>query len=155
TTGTLINREEYYPFGETSFGGFQYKRYRYNGKEKDAESGLYEYGQRYYAPWLCRFVSVDPVAESFPYYTSYNYAGNKPISKVDMEGLQESDAPQMQTLEHRNSASSGRVTTLEQRGQPEVNLVLINAGEPEIHQVKKGETISGLAKEYGVSQDAI
>src|SRR5690554_886317 len=92
TTGTLINREEYYPFGETSFGGFQYKRYRYNGKEKDEESGLYEYGQRYYAPWLCRFVSVDPIAEDYPQYTSYNYAGNKPITKVDLEGLQEEGA---------------------------------------------------------------
>ncbi|NEN25813.1 hypothetical protein G3O08_20190 [Cryomorpha ignava] len=93
TTGTLINREEYYPFGETSFGGFQYKRYRYNGKEKDEESGLYEYGQRYYAPWLCRFVSVDPIAEDYPFYSSYNYAGNKPISKVDIDGLQEEGAP--------------------------------------------------------------
>ena len=72
TTGTLINREDTreenarwafdskgtrvaHPFGETSFGGFQYKRYRYNGKEKDEENGLYEYGQRYYAPWLCKF----------------------------------------------------------------------------------------------------
>ncbi|HLW33177.1 MAG TPA: RHS repeat-associated core domain-containing protein, partial [Aequorivita sp.] len=91
-TGNRINLEEYYPFGETSFGSFQYKRYRYNGKEKDEESGLYEYGQRYYAPWLCRFVSVDPIAEDYSYYSSYNYAGNKPITKVDLEGLQESDA---------------------------------------------------------------
>src|SRR5690554_6775912 len=88
-TGTLINREEYYPFGETSFGSFQYKRYRYNGKEKDEESGLYEYGQRYYAPWLCRFVSVDPIAEKFADLSAYNYAGNKPITKRDQEGLQE------------------------------------------------------------------
>jgi len=64
--------------------------YRYNGKEKDEHTGLYEYGQRYYAPWLCRFVSVDPIAEDYPFYSSYNYAGNKPISKRDLEGLQES-----------------------------------------------------------------
>ena len=50
-TGNLINREEFYPLGETSFGGYGKKRYRYNGKEKDEESGLYNYGQRYYAPW--------------------------------------------------------------------------------------------------------
>jgi len=63
--------------------------YRYNGKEKDEHTGLYEYGQRYYAPWLCRFVSVDPVAEKFADLSSYNYAGNKPITKRDQEGLQE------------------------------------------------------------------
>ncbi|NEN24156.1 RHS repeat-associated core domain-containing protein [Cryomorpha ignava] len=86
TTGSLINREEYYPFGETSFGGFQYKRYRYNGKEKDEESGLYEYGQRYYAPWLCRFVSVDPAKEQRAWLTPYNYVQNNPINLTDPTG---------------------------------------------------------------------
>ncbi|MCA1751484.1 MAG: RHS repeat-associated core domain-containing protein, partial [Flavobacteriales bacterium] len=84
--GNLVNREEFYPFGETSFGAYAFKRYRYNGKEKDEESGLYNYGQRYYAPWLCRFVSVDPIAEDYPQLSSYNYAGNKPITSVDIEG---------------------------------------------------------------------
>ena len=86
--GSRVNMEEFYPFGETAFGSFAKKRYRYNGKEKDEESGLYEYGQRYYAPWLCRFVSVDPIAEDYPQLSSYNYAGNKPITSPDIEGLQ-------------------------------------------------------------------
>ena len=103
TTGTLINREEYYPFGETSFGGFQYKRYRYNGKEKDEESGLYEYGQRYYAPWICRFVSVDPVAEDYPHLSSYNYASNRPVTSVDAEGLQTPDEPKAQKNEGKST----------------------------------------------------
>ena len=87
--GALINREEYYPFGDTSFGAFAKKRYRYNGKEKDGESGLYNYGMRYYAPWMCRFVSVDPLAGEYPHYTPYQYAGNKPINFVDLDGLEE------------------------------------------------------------------
>jgi hypothetical protein len=49
---TFINREEYFPYGETSFGSFGRKRYRYSGKERDEESGLYYYGARYLAPWL-------------------------------------------------------------------------------------------------------
>ncbi|NEN25816.1 RHS repeat-associated core domain-containing protein [Cryomorpha ignava] len=106
TTGTLINREEYYPFGETSFGSYQYKRYRYNGKEKDEESGLYEYGQRYYAPWLCRFVSVDPIAEDYPQLSSYNYAGNKPITHVDIEGLQSSDDSEKKSEPNFNTYTS-------------------------------------------------
>ena len=48
--GTLVNFEEYYPFGETSFGSYGKKRYRFCGKEKDEDSGLYYYGARYYAP---------------------------------------------------------------------------------------------------------
>ena len=73
--GDLVNREEYYPFGETCFGAFAKKRYRYNGKEKDDESGLYNYGMRYYAPWMCRFISIDPLAADYVRYTPYQYAG--------------------------------------------------------------------------------
>ena len=63
--GTLVNFEEYYPFGETSFGSYAKKRYRFCGKEKDDESGMYYYGARYYSPWLCRFISVDPLAGKY------------------------------------------------------------------------------------------
>lgn len=88
TGGDLINREEYYPFGETSFGAFAKKRYRYVGKEKDNESGLYYYGARYYAAWVGRFVSVDPLASKYPQLTPYNYAANDPIGDLDIDGMQ-------------------------------------------------------------------
>lgn len=90
--GTNINQEEYYPFGETSFGSYAKKRYKYCGKERDEESGLYYYGARYYAAWTCRFISVDPLAADYPFYTPYNYAGNKPINKIDVDGMQEQGA---------------------------------------------------------------
>ncbi|MDP3928691.1 MAG: RHS repeat-associated core domain-containing protein, partial [Bacteroidota bacterium] len=93
--GTLISREEYYPFGETSFGSYSKKRYRFCGKEKDEESGLYYYGARYYSPWICRFISVDPLARKYPFYTAYQYAGNKPIISIDRDGLEETgNSPQ-------------------------------------------------------------
>ncbi|MBK9417943.1 MAG: RHS repeat-associated core domain-containing protein [Flavobacteriales bacterium] len=86
------------PFGDTSFGAFAKKRYRYVGKEKDGESGLYYYGARYYAPWICRFVSVDPLAHDYPYLTPYNYAGNKPIGDLDIDGMQGTgDSPHVST----------------------------------------------------------
>jgi len=61
TGHTFINFEEFYSYGETSFGSFGRKRYRYSGKERDEESGLYYYGSRYLAPWLARWVSCDPI----------------------------------------------------------------------------------------------
>lgn len=60
SNGGWINREEYTPYGETSFGSFKWKRYRFTGKERDEESGLYYHGARYYAPWLVRWISCDP-----------------------------------------------------------------------------------------------
>ena len=40
TPATSTNREEYTPYGETSFGSYARKRYRFTGKERDEESGL-------------------------------------------------------------------------------------------------------------------
>lgn len=60
----IISYEEYYPFGSTSYQATRSqtetpKRYRYTGKERDEESGLYYHGARYYAPWLVRWSSAD------------------------------------------------------------------------------------------------
>lgn len=87
-TGGAYSQEEYFPFGETSFGSYAKKRYRFCGKERDGESGLYYYGARYYAPWSCRFVSIDPLAGKYPFYTPYQYAGNQPIISMDVDGLE-------------------------------------------------------------------
>jgi RHS repeat-associated protein len=85
-TGALVSFEEYYPFGETSFGSFGKKRYRFCGKEKDVESGLYYYGARYYSPWTCRFVSVDPKSLKYVHQSPFVYADNNPIGKLDHNG---------------------------------------------------------------------
>lgn len=62
----IISYEEYYPYGSTSYQAVRNqtetaKRYRYTGKERDEESGLYYHGARYYAPGIARWVGCDPV----------------------------------------------------------------------------------------------
>ncbi len=94
-SAAIISYEEYHPFGTTSYrtgsseAEVALKRYKYVGKERDEETGLYDYGARYYAAWLCRFVSVDPLQHEYPHYTPYQYAGNKPITYIDLDGLEE------------------------------------------------------------------
>ena len=57
SNGGVITYEEYHPYGTTAWwaekSGIQVsrKRYRYTGKEKDEETGLYYHGARYYAAW--------------------------------------------------------------------------------------------------------
>ena len=53
----IISYEEYTPYGSSTYQAVRSqtetaKRYRYTGKERDEESGLYYHGARYYAPWL-------------------------------------------------------------------------------------------------------
>lgn len=86
--GTFIAKEEYYPFGETSFASYGKKRYKYNGKERDEESGLYNYGMRCYSSWTCRFISVDPIKHQYPELTPFQYASNRPINLIDLDGLE-------------------------------------------------------------------
>ena len=66
--------------------GVPIKRYKYCSKEQDKETGLYYYGARYYAPWLCRFNSVDPKALEYVHQSSYVFADNNPIVKYDVNG---------------------------------------------------------------------
>lgn len=61
----IISYEEYAPYGSSSYQGVRIqtetaKRYRYTGKERDEESGLYYHGARYYTAWLGRWTSCDP-----------------------------------------------------------------------------------------------
>ncbi|WP_300666991.1 YqiA/YcfP family alpha/beta fold hydrolase, partial [Fluviicola sp.] len=93
TNGFSINKEEYYPFGETSFGSYSKKRYRYSGKEKDEESGLYYYGARYYMPWACKFVSCDPLTGKLPQWSSYAAFNDNPIVYIDPIGLEGEPPP--------------------------------------------------------------
>lgn len=87
---SFINREEYTPYGETSFGSFARKRYRFIGKERDEESGLYYHGARYYTPWLARWVSCDP-AGTVDGPNLYKPFLNNPIRYSDPTGQQSAD----------------------------------------------------------------
>jgi hypothetical protein len=48
-----------------------------------------DYGMRIYDPRIGRFLSVDPLTKSYPWYTPYQFAGNKPIWAVDLDGMEE------------------------------------------------------------------
>lgn len=45
--------------------------------------------RRIYSPAIGKFLSVDPLSNKYPWYTSYQFAGNKPIQYVDVDGLEE------------------------------------------------------------------
>lgn len=69
-------------------GGY---RYGFNGKEMDKDMNsltAYDYGFRIYNPAIGRFLSVDPLTHSYPWYTPYQFAGNMPINSIDLDGLE-------------------------------------------------------------------
>lgn len=70
-------------------------RYGFNGKEMDDEtSGVgneYDYGARVYNPRIGKFLSVDPMSGTFPYFSPYQFSGNTPIQAIDLDGLEPID----------------------------------------------------------------
>jgi RHS repeat-associated protein len=89
-TGSWINREEWTPFGEATFGGFARKRFRFMGRERSEESGLAHHGTRWYAPWLARWTSCDPIGVAAGSNAYVAFVDN-PVRNVDPEGRQSSD----------------------------------------------------------------
>jgi len=91
-SGTVLDDSDFYPFGGervvTSASGNTYK---FTGKERDAESGLDNFGARYNSPELGRFMSVDPSGVSVKLHNPqtlnrYTYALNNPLAYVDPNG---------------------------------------------------------------------
>lgn len=88
----VISCEEYYPYGSTSYQAVRgdievsIKRFRYTGKERDEESGFYYHGARYYAAWVGRWTSCDPITQA-SHSTPYCFVDNRPIRFVDSAGL--------------------------------------------------------------------
>src|SRR5690606_34342059 len=73
-------------------------RYGFNGQPKDdevygVEGTVYSFEYRIYDSRLGRFLSIDPLAGKFPFWSSYQFAANTPIMARDLEGL-EPDIPE-------------------------------------------------------------
>lgn len=89
--GDIISYEEYHPYGTTAFywknTSISQKRYRYTGKERDAESGLSYHSARYYLPWLGRWLSADP-AGMVDGACLYQYSLSNPVMLRDENGMQ-------------------------------------------------------------------
>jgi RHS repeat-associated protein len=65
-------------------------RYGFNRKELDIDGNVvqYDYGFRIYDSRLSRFKSVDPITKSYPMLTPYQFASNRPIDGIDLDGLE-------------------------------------------------------------------
>jgi RHS repeat-associated protein len=67
-------------------------RFGFNGKLHDDDiygsKNSYDYGMRMLDPRLGRFMSVDPLSKKFPELSSYQYASNRPIEGIDLDGLE-------------------------------------------------------------------
>lgn len=53
--------------------------------------GTQDYGMRIYNAALGKFLSIDALTKEYPWYTPYQFAGNKPIKFIDIDALEEGE----------------------------------------------------------------
>lgn len=85
--GEVSTYGEYTPWGRAAFQVTRgrERRLRFNGKERDDETGLHYYGARYYSSWLGRWTACDP-AGFIDGTCLYAYATNAPVRYRDRTG---------------------------------------------------------------------
>ncbi len=75
--------------GRKLSGGY---RYGFNGKENDnevkGEGNQQDYGMRIYDPRLGKFLSVDLLTRKYPMLSPFQYASNRHIDGIDLDGLE-------------------------------------------------------------------
>ena len=98
-----VARHDYLPFGEELFAGTGGRtqaqgysgdsvRQRFTGQERDPETGLDYFINRYHSSTQGRFTSPDPLLASAKFsdpqsWNRYTYCGNNPLVNVDPLGL--------------------------------------------------------------------
>jgi len=71
-------------------------RYGFQGQEMDdevkGEGNSVNYRFRMHDPRVGRFFAPDPLERSYPYYSPYQFSGNRVIDMVELEGLETGNA---------------------------------------------------------------
>ena len=91
--GEPVQHLQYKPFGsehvDQQAPGTDYsERFRFTGKERDAETGYDYFGARYYSSSLGIWLSVDPMSDKYPNLSPYVYCADNPMRLVDLEGCE-------------------------------------------------------------------
>ena len=117
STGRVVQTISYLPYGEewTEYNDLQRPdslslgQYRFNGKERDPETGFLYYSQRYYGiPYLPTWLSVDPMLDKYPGISPYAYCLWNPVRFVDPDGREIDDYYNLsgELIKHTNEGNN-------------------------------------------------
>ena len=108
--GETIQKCVYMPYGETFIkqGGAP-QPHLFNGKERDEESGLYNYGARYYDDRTSLFANPDPLWMGYAWTTPYAFCVGNPARYVDFDGREPWEDENVRDAREYAGENGGRV----------------------------------------------
>ncbi|HEV7220721.1 MAG TPA: RHS repeat-associated core domain-containing protein [Terriglobales bacterium] len=163
-SGAIDQTTVYYPYGgEISVVGPSFSNnYKFTGKERDTESGLDNFGARYDASTLGRFMSPDPLGghtEDPQTLNKYGYVRNSPTFLTDPTGLdsnlacqQNQDSCQQRAvgIDEHNQVKWANVQTETVDGKSEA-IQIGSDGNGGLKDVNTGQAYTGSANGSGMS----
>ena len=142
-TPMVISAHDYYPYGQLE-PDRQYDeingvyRYGFNGKEKDNDINGpyvdYNYGARIYDARIGKFLSVDPLADNYPWNSTYSFAESDPINYIDLDGKEKSK------LSDANQAHTAALMLATARGTADAYYNDLLGGVPDLFPIGWGST---------------
>ena len=163
-SGAITQVQDYYAFGlemnpGNSYSAGQDNRYKYNGKEKQDETGQYDYGARFYDPVIGRWTSVDPLAEGTRRWSPYHYGLDNPIRFVDPDGMSAASHNNEYKVVIRDGQIQSTTMTGTRGGNDRDYITIVNMdrvpfgdGVTNFEVAVRGEADSGPGTDYDAAQ---
>jgi RHS repeat-associated protein len=95
TEGSVLYQVTYDSYGSVLTQSGSGDRFKYTGREYDAELGQYYYRARHYGPGVGRFLSEDPKGFAAGDSNLYRYVWNGPTNFTDPTGLDTEDTNEL------------------------------------------------------------
>ncbi len=158
--GNPVGWDDYYPYGMQmtgrSYTSSADQRYKFTGKELDAPDGLYYFGRRYYDSFRGQWLQVDPLADKYPGWSSYNYVMDNPERNVDPNGAFVDDYyfdSNGNLVNHVKTKDPDRVfleTGKDNKGLPVYNQIDMNFLK-EFYSIVAGESTNNVKESKGIA----
>jgi len=84
--GNCEENYRYSAFGQEQLSTPAINPWRYSSKRGDPETGFVYFGERYYSPKMCRWITVDPIGFEGG-SNLYTFLNNNPLNLADFYGL--------------------------------------------------------------------
>lgn len=164
-SGTVVERNDYYPFGTrttfgTSYATLAANRQKFSGKEDQSTIGsstlqYFDFGARMYDSRLVRWSTYDPMTEKYYGFNPYVYYAGDPVNRIVLYGSEWKTKEDKSIANNLSEAITERqrALTLEKSRKEKRLNKLINDGSEDKKVRRLEETIQSIDMQMATLED--